>query len=128
MADAFKVDETDIQIVTELDDIELDFNILIPFALVLNELITNAFKYAFTGRESGELLVSLREKDEKIQLTVRDNGVGLPQGFSLQEAETLGMNIISSLVEQIEGQLTIGSEPGRGAEFVMTFKNRIDRG
>ncbi|NQT24540.1 hypothetical protein HQ585_04230, partial [candidate division KSB1 bacterium] len=83
-------DNESVHVHTEIQEFNLDLNILIPLALILNELITNAFKYSFAGRESGELNISLHGKDQnQIELVVQDDGIGLPEGFDVENLESM---------------------------------------
>ncbi len=85
----------------------------VPAALILNELLTNAIKYAYPER-SGTVTVALKKLDEgRVSLTVADDGVGLPEAFAERRHASLGFRIIEGLVRQIGGELDIcGSKPG----------------
>lgn len=121
LTNAFDIDTSKIKIEMNIQDIDLDMNILVPFALILNELITNAFKYAFQKKEEGTLQIELTELDEKVELMISDNGKGLPSDFDLEHIESLGITIIRLLVEQIKGELNYSSEPGKGTSFKIKF-------
>lgn len=85
----------------------------IPVSLMINELITNAIKYAFPEGEKGTVTVDIRESTPGfIELRVSDDGVGLPEGFIIEDAETLGMKLLQGLTEQIEGKLALSGEDG----------------
>ncbi len=115
---AFDVDTEKIKVTVDVADLYLDMNLVIPLALILNELITNAFKYAFLDRENGNLEITAQmSKDDGFELVVRDDGSGLPEGFSVEESDSLGTMIVSMLVEQIHGKLSISSQPGKGTIF-----------
>ncbi len=83
------------------DELILELTQAVPLALIVGELLTNAFKYAFPGGASGTVCVSLRREDGRVKLVVGDDGVGLPEGFSLLKAGSLGMKIVRSLSRQI---------------------------
>ena len=103
-----------------IDDVSLTVDKAIPCGLVLNELITNALKHAFRDGRSGKLQVELaRTDDELIRLAVRDDGVGLPPDFQKQRGHSLGIQLVSTLAEQLDASLTISSE--RGASFELVF-------
>jgi PAS domain S-box-containing protein len=109
--------------------VELDLNIeelslpvdkAIPCGLILNELITNASKHAFPGGRSGTVHIELgTTADRLVRLSVTDDGVGLPPNFELDRSGSLGMRLISTLVEQLKGRLQF--EPSKGAAFTVTF-------
>lgn len=93
----------------------------IPCGLILNELITNALKYAYpTGQ--GEISICVHAKADVITMTVSDQGPGMPSDFDLQRAKSLGMKIISLLTKQLDGRLEIGSPPG--ASFTVSFTKK----
>ena len=88
----------------------------VPLALVVSELVTNAVKYAFAGREKGHLSVTLRCNPKSARIGVADDGVGLPEGFDPKRSGGLGMKIVTSLVRQVRGELTLeNAEPGTRA-------------
>jgi PAS domain S-box-containing protein len=88
----------------------------IHFGLLVNELISNAFKHAFPGNTSGRLQVCLEETDACLHLVVRDNGVGLPSGFDPRSSDSLGVQVVGMLVDQMEGTVRYLSAPGGGTE------------
>lgn len=106
-------------------DIPMDVDQVIPLGLIVNELLTNAFKYAFPDDSKGEILVELKDHDdEKFELTVADTGVGLPGDFDITRARTLGLQLVSSLSAQLRGRLSVSGD--KGAEFRVIFKKRSD--
>ncbi|MGH2578358.1 MAG: sensor histidine kinase, partial [Actinomycetota bacterium] len=85
-----------------------------------NELVTNAFKYAFPGDRAGEIGLSLKAHgDREALLTIRDNGVGLPVGLDITQAASLGLQLVPLFVDQMHGSLRV--EPGPGACFELRF-------
>jgi two-component sensor histidine kinase len=94
----------------------------IPCGIIVNELVTNALKYAFPdGREGHIDLELLPFDDNRIRLTVRDDGVGFPAQIDVQTSESLGLTLVRMLAEQIQGTLVMQPhEPG--TEFIMTFR------
>ncbi len=102
------------------DAVSLDIDTAIPVGLILNELVTNALKYAYPAGGSGELRISLRlATPEQLILSVADNGVGLPKGFEVEQARSLGLKMIRSLTRQIKGRLEVRQSDG--AEFRIAF-------
>lgn len=109
-----------IEIDMDIDDIHLDIVCSIPCGLILNELITNSLIHGFAGTDGGRINISLhRLKEAGIELTVGDNGIGLPDGFSMQTVSSLGLRLVHLLTEQLEGTLSISSRPE--TEFRITF-------
>jgi PAS domain S-box-containing protein len=100
----------------ESDDIYLQLDLAIPVGLAASELITNALKHAYPGDSTpASIVVSIRRIDEEFVLSVRDQGVGMPQAFKVDTAESLGMIIIRTLANQIHGRIEFRSEKGTDA-------------
>jgi PAS domain S-box-containing protein len=98
----------------------IEMDIAVPFGLIINELISNAFKHAFSPEDKGSIWVQAGvESEETIFLKIKDNGVGLPQDFDFESSKTLGLILVKDLVEQLEGTIKyINSE---GLSFFITL-------
>jgi two-component sensor histidine kinase len=95
------------------EQVELDVEQAIPCGLVLNELVTNALKYAFKERLSGLITVTLEQTgDNEIILAVADDGVGLPEGFNWKKSKSMGFPIVDILARQLDGTMTVESRAG----------------
>jgi two-component system, sensor histidine kinase PdtaS len=92
----------------------------VPLALVLNELLTNAMKYAFGDRKGGRIAIRILQEDGQLCIFLNDNGCGLPASFNPTSAKGLGMMIVTALIGQVEGKLTIGPRAS-GTEFMITI-------
>jgi two-component sensor histidine kinase len=105
----------------DVDDMPLDMNTAVPTSLIINELVTNSLKYAFSGRDHGTIRIGLhREPGNMLVLTVGDDGVGIPPGMTLGKTGSLGMKLVMRLVrDQLKGDLRIVSD--KGTSFVMRF-------
>ncbi|MFC1769647.1 histidine kinase dimerization/phosphoacceptor domain -containing protein [Nitrospirota bacterium] len=102
------------------DNIILDVETMIPLGLIINELVSNALKYAFPDDMRGELSISLKvTKDSSYELLIKDTGVGLPDDFDMKQEKSLGVRIINILTTQIYGFLEVSNN--NGAEFKITF-------
>ena len=96
----------------------------LPLGLIVNELITNAYKYAFSGKDSGNVWVLLKPKaEERWSITIRDDGIGLPSDFSSRTAQSMGSQIIRLLVQQVEGNLEISNRDGACFNIDFPVKN-----
>jgi len=86
----------------------------IPCGLVVNELVTNALKYAFPQAGKGVITISFRKKNTRyLELVIRDNGIGLPEPQDTSESTSLGMELVSILVQdQLKGSLKIERDNG----------------
>jgi len=105
----------------DIEDVYLPLDIGIPCGLIINELISNSFKYAFTAKDSGKITINLKQLDEQsFRLQICDNGVGLPEPIDFEKSGTLGMKIVTKLVQQIEGTMKYAF--AHGAKFTIEFK------
>ena len=96
----------------DIDAIMLDVSQAIPVGIILNEAVTNAFKYAFPGDSTGEIRITVREIAQHIKICISDNGVGLPKDFTLGKANSLGMTLIRGLAGQLHGTFNIIGHQG----------------
>jgi two-component sensor histidine kinase len=87
---------------THISNIQLNVNTAIPCGLILNELLTNCYKYAFAGRTNGIIDIEFTSIGNMLRLTVKDNGIGLKKDY--KDSDSLGMVVIQSLSEQLDGQ------------------------
>jgi PAS domain S-box-containing protein len=111
-----------VKLSTQLDPIDVSIETALPIGLMLNELLTNAFKYAFPGNNEGTIDILLQKgSDNTYLLTVKDNGIGLPETFSPDSEKSLGMYIIRLLAEQLDGSVEI--ERSNGTTFTIRFVN-----
>ena len=104
---------SNIALTTTIDDIQLDIDSAIPCGLIINELVTNAIKHAFPDDHSGTICVTMhKDGDQRITLTVSDNGIGLPEDFDLRQTQSLGLLLVNGLTEQLGGSLYWNSVAG----------------
>ena len=101
-----------IEVRKDIADVQLSINKAVPFALLVNEVVTNAFKHAFEGREEGEIRVRLEEQDSHLHVHISDNGIGLPEGFDPKTRESLGMTLINNFMKQLGADGEMGSDNG----------------
>jgi len=112
-----------IELVFHLDSIFINLDTSIPCGLIINELVSNALKYAFKGRETGTLAIHLtRVNDAVLRLIVEDDGVGLPESFNVETAESLGLQLVTTLATQVGGNLKV--ESSQGTRFTLDFKEQ----
>ena len=104
----------------QMVDAYLPIDTAIPCGLIINELISNSFKYAFKGSSNGKIGIYFNELQEnKFQLTVFDDGIGIPDNIDITKTKSLGMKILHKLVQQIDG--TLQSDFSNGTKFTITF-------
>ncbi len=115
------VPELDIQ--QDIQKIELDVDTSLSLGLIINELITNSLKYGFPQNQTFKnptIKVSLKEINSSLQLRVSDNGQGIPEDLDFRDTESLGLQLVNTLAEELEGKLEL--ENGQGTKFILTFK------
>jgi len=116
----YEVDPEQIKFELEAEEIFLDLDKAIPCGLLLNELITNSLKYAFPKGKKGKLWVRLNPKDEKIILTVGDNGIGIPDDIDFETTKSLGLQLVNLLTTH-DLQGTVEIRRNKGTEFCIAF-------
>jgi two-component sensor histidine kinase len=117
--DTYNIKKDQIKLITHIESLRLDVDTLIPIGLIINELITNALKYAFTGIEKGTIEISLKEENNVLRLNVNDNGVG----YDLNQLNkgSFGNKLIKSLIQQLDGSLE--TKIDHGTKISMVFKD-----
>lgn len=111
-----------IKIVTSVEPVRLSIDSAVPVGLIINELLTNAMKYAFEGREKGIVSITLTQHEETCRLHITDDGVGLPSKITMKNPSTLGMQLVSALSSQLSGTMEVHREGG--TEFVIQFEKK----
>jgi two-component system, sensor histidine kinase PdtaS len=121
---SYKKKDTDIELEIDTGNLSFSLEIVIPLGLIVNELLTNSYKYAFDEKAKGKIRVKLFKTDEnKYNLVVKDNGKGFPPGFELEKQESLGLTLVSLLAEQIGGE--VKAENHAGCSFTISFKENL---
>lgn len=122
--DTFKDENSDVIVKIEIEKIFVSVDIAISLALIINELASNSFKYAFPDNRQGELYISLKQnEDGNFILLLRDDGIGLPQEIDFTNTTTLGLQLVDILVAQLEG--TISVDNSNGTEYTIIFPNLV---
>jgi len=110
---------------TKIDNFSLDINKAIPCGLIVNELVSNSLKYAFPSprKVKNKIEVSMRPLNKNIELIVRDNGVGLPDGFDYKGSNSLGIRLVTILTEgQLSGKLEVDTNKGTTVKVTIPLK------
>jgi two-component sensor histidine kinase len=103
-------------------NIFFDMDIAIPLGIIINELVSNSLKHAFNGREKKEIGIKLhREEGSNIAyiLSISDNGVGIPEDLNIEDLDSLGLQLVTTLVDQLDGELEL--KRNNGTEFTIRF-------
>ncbi len=118
---AYKIDPDRIHHELKMGETSLDINAAIPLGLIVSELVSNALKYAFPEGRNGNIRISLEPAPgDRLILGVADDGVGLPAGLDVRKAESLGLQIVNMLVDQLGGRLEVDRKAG--TEFRIVFQ------
>lgn len=117
---SYGVTPGDVRVATRADHVYLDINTAIPCGLIINELVSNALKHAFPRGRTGEIQIECHAtKDGLHTLQIEDNGIGFPPEVDFQNTETLGLQLVNTLVRQLEGSITL--DTAAGTKYMITF-------
>ncbi len=124
---SFGVSAYIVDLTLDVDEVFLDLDTAVPCALIINELVSNALKYAFPDswrqaqgeKKAAKLNVTLRAEAERLVLIVKDNGVGLPAELDIAQSDSLGLRLVSMLVRQLKATLDV--ERRDGTTFTLAF-------
>jgi PAS domain S-box-containing protein len=124
----YSLNSKNIHLYTDLEENAFfDMDTSVPLGIIINELITNSLKYAFTEDEGGELRIRLRREEKNndthkspFSLTISDNGKGIPESLELRDVDSLGLKLVGILVDQLDGKMELRRD--HGTEFIITFE------
>ncbi|MBI9059944.1 MAG: hypothetical protein JEZ01_19420 [Labilibaculum sp.] len=105
----------------EMEDVNFDIDTAVPLGLIVNELLTNAFKYAFTKQDIGQLSIKLEHNADYYELSIRDNGSGLPEDYNFNKSKSLGLKLVRRLSKQLYGKAEYTYD--NGSVFTIYFKD-----
>ncbi len=128
---SYRIDPESVVLKTDVRDVSLDINKAIPCGLIINELVSNSLKYAFSQVKDsnkkkvkkGEINIKLTADDGKVMLLVKDNGIGLPVGLDIETTDSFGLQLVTTLVAQLNGRMNISRKPG--TTFKITFDKTV---
>jgi two-component sensor histidine kinase len=106
-------------------DIAVDINTAIPLGLIINELVSNSLKYAFPRGKEGKISILIQKEDDRIRLIIRDNGIGIPEDMDWKNPPSLGLRLVTSLTEQLNG--TIELDRTGGTCFTLYLSPKVPR-
>ncbi|MCP9234674.1 tetratricopeptide repeat protein [Lewinella sp. JB7] len=115
----YRVSPGRIEVVADIEPLVLDVDTLIPLGLILNELMSNALKYAFPAGESGRITVSIREGEGGLHVVVEDDGVGMADPATLMTSDSYGYELITALIDKLEGELSVHGRSGTTVDIVL---------
>ncbi|MCC7303720.1 MAG: PAS domain S-box protein [Bacteroidia bacterium] len=114
-----------VEFASQVENVHLNLDQSIPCGLIINELVSNALKYAFRKKKKGIITLKIREKDDKITVVLADDGDGIPEGFDYRNTDSLGLQLVVTLSEQLNG--TIKLDRKNGTKFTITFPRMIKK-
>jgi two-component sensor histidine kinase len=122
LSEMFAGQSKNIEIEVDAHEIEFDIDTAIPLGLIVNELVSNAYKYAFDNQQQGKVQIKVKALNKTdYELNVKDNGKGLPDNFDPAKSKSLGLKLVKNLSKQLRGKFK--SSSSNGAIFVVTFKH-----
>lgn len=119
----YELSNISVELVFSLDEVFLTLDTAIPCGLIINELLSNSLKYAFKDRKYGLINIALHQHNGLVKMTISDNGIGISDKIDIRKSETLGLQLVNTLVDQIEG--TISMKVDGGTIYTIEFKPNL---
>jgi PAS domain S-box-containing protein len=120
---SYAIEKGRIKPIMDIDDIKLNIETSVPCGLIITELVSNSLKYAFPDLSEGVLNISLKIIDDYYELCIGDNGVGIPENIDFYNTDSLGLQLVNSLTDQIDGEIEF--DRINGTKFTITFKELV---
>jgi PAS domain S-box-containing protein len=111
-----------VKVTTEIQDLEMDAKTLQPLGIILNELVTNVMKYAFPDRNSGTIQVSAKLIGSTVQISVQDDGIGIPEHMDFDKSTGFGLQLVEALTLQLKGSIRI--QRNKGTKVILDLDYR----
>jgi two-component sensor histidine kinase len=116
----YRTDTQRVRLELAMSKIMVDINTAVPLGLLMNELISNALKHAFPHEKEGTISISGGEDHDRITVVVRDNGIGMPEDIDWRNTTSLGMRLITILIDQLNGTIELAT--GEGTTFTIQIQ------
>jgi len=123
LVQSYIIEHGDINLELKLGDINLNLDQAIPCGLIINELVSNSIKYAFPNKRQGKIRIELTKNHNKLFFNVSDNGIGLPKDFNVENTDTLGLQLVYTLISQLDGDIKVINKNGTTFLFNFTIQN-----
>ncbi|WP_286244365.1 MASE3 domain-containing protein [Methanobacterium ferruginis] len=117
---SYRIKEGQIEPIIEIGDVMLNIETAVPCGLIISELVSNSLKHAFSPEQKGIIRISLHSQDDTFTLTINDNGIGFPDDLDFKNTNSLGLQLVNNLINQIDGDIQLNKT--HGTEFIITFK------
>jgi two-component sensor histidine kinase len=123
---SYQVRAGQIELTVSVDDVPLGIDAAVPCGLIVNELVSNSLKHAFPEGREGTISIELSRREDAgdYVLTVGDDGIGFPAGLDFRHTESLGLQLVSALVDQLEGTVRLDTSAGTRFEIVFPASGR----
>lgn len=118
---SYTIKDNKVSLLTETEKVILHLDQAVPCGLIVNEIISNALKHAFKPDDAGIIIVYLKKKEGRVHLKLVDNGIGIPASFLDGENDTLGIQLIRTLTEQLRGEISFITNEGTSIELIFDF-------
>lgn len=119
---SYSIEAGKIKLSTDFKKVFLSLDQAIPCGLIVNELVSNALKYAFPQGTTGEISLKIKESDNIIRIHIADNGIGLPADLDVEHSESLGLQLVYTLIDQLDATIEVNSE--KGTNYLITFEKQ----
>lgn len=120
----YNIDQQRVQLVSQIQPLKFNVDIMIALGLILNELISNTLKYAFPNEQAGEVRISLSADADQVELKVEDNGIGFPSNFAPDTSRSIGFSLIHAFTQKLGGSLQLNNaEQGARASLIFPINN-----
>ncbi len=123
LCDSYNISEEKIRLFSDIDDLNLDVDTMIPLGLILNEVVSNSLKYAFNNGKPGELHILLKEENGQLHLKVSDNGSGYPESLNTRDGKSFGLKMIRAFAQKLKAKLDIYNQDGAVVEMQISKYN-----
>ena len=117
---SYNIEESLIKPQLMVEDVKLNIETAVPCGLIINELVSNSLKHAFPNNKKGTVQLSLISNNDEYTLTIHDDGIGFPEDVDFRNTNSLGLQLVNNLVDQIDGQITLTKS--HSTEFKIVFK------
>ncbi len=118
---SYDLGDKNIEVTSDIETIFLSVDTAVPLGMIINELVSNSLKHGFPDVENGNIHLELKTLEDRIMLRISDNGIGIPSDIDYRDTESLGLQLVVTLVDQIDG--TIELNKTNGTEFLISFED-----
>ena len=125
---SYSISKEQIIPIINVDDVQLNIETAVPCGLIINELVSNSLKHGFPKEKLGEVYISLKIIDDNYELVVGDNGIKFPKDINFRSTDSLGLQLVNNLVNQIDGRISLDTTHGTEFKIIfkeLKYKNRI---